>query len=150
VRIVKAIFVVVLLVSMLLLLLCSILAFTVGEPPAAVGIISAGTMALAIGVLCLGEAVSKSGSPAKWRGSDAKVGRLSSFAFGVGGCAMGIVFLGYDVLPEEYRIWGAAVFLSSWALALLGMWIDGRAYARKTRRNSQLRSGVNGTRGLDR
>ena len=27
---------------------------------------------------------------------------------------------------------------------MLGMWIDGRAYARDTRRNSQLRSRVNG------
>lgn len=143
-RTVEAILVVMLLVSMLVLLGCSILAFTVGEPPAALGTISAGTMALATGLLCLGEAVSKGGSRAKWRGSDAKVGRLSSFAFGIGGCAMGVVFLGYYLLPEQYLVWTAVVFLASFALALLGMRIDRRAYARETRRNSQLRSQVNG------
>jgi hypothetical protein len=144
VRTVEAIFVGVLLVSMLVLLVCSILAFTVGEPPAALGTISAGTMALVTGLLCLGEAVSKGGSCAKWRGSDAKVGRLSSFAFGIGGCAMGVAFLGYGLLPERYLLWSAVVFLASFALALLGMWIDGRAYARETRRDNPLRSQVNG------
>jgi hypothetical protein len=135
-RIVEAILVVVLLVSMLVVVVCSTLALTVGEPPAALGAISAGTAALAVGLLGLGEAVSNSGSPAKWRGSDVKVGRLASFAFGMGWCAMGVAFLGYDVLPERYLVWAAVVVLASFALGLLGMWIDGRAYARRAKRNS--------------
>jgi hypothetical protein len=74
-------------------------------------------------------AVGKTGPPAQGAHSDAKVGRLSSFAFGLACCAFGTLFLGYGWLPEQYRLWVAVVWLASLALALLGQWIDthGRA-----------------------
>jgi hypothetical protein len=136
VKTVGAILVIVLVVSMFIILVCATLALTVGEPPSALGTVSAGTALLAAGLLSLGEAVSKSGS-------GVKVGRLSSFAFGIGCCTMGIVFLGYYLLPERYMVWTAVVVLASFALGLLGMWIDGRVYERETRRNSQLWARVN-------
>jgi len=118
-------------VSMAVFLVCWLLVFTRLVELEALSVLSAGMALLSVGLLCLGEAFSRSGSHAKWRGSDVKVGRLSSFAFGVGFCAMGTVFLGYGWLPGEYRLWGAAVFLACWALALLGQFLDGRAYERQ-------------------
>jgi hypothetical protein len=58
---------------MFVTLVCGVLAFTVGKPPDALGLLSAGTAAMSVGLLTLGEAVSKSGSPARWRGTDVKV-----------------------------------------------------------------------------
>jgi len=134
VKTVKTILVVVLLVNVLVMLGCGVVAFMVGEPPA-LGAMSAGTMLLATGLLCLGEAVSKSGPIVRWRGTDVKDSRLSSFAFGVGACAMGVVFLGHGWLPERYGLWAAVVFLASLALALLGSRIKARA-SRDGRRNT--------------
>jgi hypothetical protein len=54
----------------------------VGRTTRRLATISAGTMLLAVGLLCLGEAPGKSGPRARWARSDVKVGRLSSFAFG--------------------------------------------------------------------
>src|SRR5262249_15580829 len=110
---IKAILVVLLLASMFVTLVCGVLALTVGKPPDALGLVGAGTAALSVGLLALGEAVSKSGSPARWRGTDVKVGRLSSFAFGIGGCAPGIAFLGYELLPERYLFWVGSIFIAS-------------------------------------
>jgi hypothetical protein len=93
-RTVAVILIVVVFVSMLGLAAGVIVAFALGEPPAAWARISGGTMSLAGGLLLLGAAVSKSAARGTWRGSDVKFGRLSSFAFGMGSCAMGVVALG--------------------------------------------------------
>ena len=133
---IKAILVVLLLASTFVALVCGVLALTVGKPPDALGLVSAGTAAMSVGLLTLGEAVSKSGSPARWRGTDVKVGRLSSFAFGISGCALGVAFLGYELLPERYLFWVGGVFLASFPLALVGQKIDGLASKRAARRES--------------
>jgi hypothetical protein len=130
---IKAILVIVLIVSMLAGLVCGVLALTVGKPPDALGRICGGAAALAVGLLILSEAVSKSGSPARWRGSDVQVGRLSSFALGIGACALGVVFLGGEFLPERYLLWLGIVFAASFPLALLGQKIDGFVHARTAR-----------------
>jgi len=95
-----------------------------GEPLA----ISCGVMLLVTGVFSLREAVDKTADRPKWARSNVKVGRLSALAFGIGSCAIGTVFLGYGWLPERYGVWATVVFLASFALGLLGQWIDGRAY----------------------
>jgi hypothetical protein len=130
---IKAILVIVLIVSMLVGLVCGVSALAVGKPPDVIGLICAGAAALAVGLLTLSEAVSKSGSPAKWRGSDVPVGRLSSFALGIGGCALGVAFLGAELLPERYLLWLGSVFIASFPLALLGQKIDGLVHTRLAR-----------------
>jgi hypothetical protein len=137
VKTVEASLVIVLVVSLFVSLVCATLALTVGESPVTLGSVSAGTALTAAGLLGLGEAVSKSGSPARWRGSGVKVGRLSSFAFGAGCCAMGVVFLGYDLLPERGLVWAGVVILASFALGFLGMWTDRRAHDRGARQSGQ-------------
>jgi hypothetical protein len=137
VKTVEAILVGVLVLSMLVFFVCGILAFAFRGPPAFPAAISVGTGLLAFGFLCLGMAVGKTGPHARVARSDVKVGRLSSFAFGVACCAFGTLFLGYGWLREHYGLWVAVVWLASLALALLGQWIDTRAYERKTRQNGQ-------------
>ena len=131
---IRAILVLLLLASMFVTLVCGVLALTVGKAPDALGLVSAGTAVMSVGLLILGEAVSKSGSPAQWRGTDVKVGRLSSFAFGIGACALAVVFLGYELLPERYLFWVGGVFIASFPLALVGQKLDGLADKRAMRR----------------
>jgi hypothetical protein len=130
---IKAILVVLLLASMFVSLMCGVLALTVWKPPNALSLVIAGTATMSVGLLTLGEAVSKSGSSARWWGTDVKVGRLSSFAFGIGGCALGVAFLGYKLLPERYLFWVGGVFIASFPLALVGQKIDGLASKRAAR-----------------
>ena len=130
---IKAILVALFVASMFVTMVCGVLGLTLGKPPDARGLVSAGIALISFGLLTLGEAVSKGGSQAKWRGTEVKVGRLSSFAFGVSACSLGVVFLGYEFLPERYRIWIGGVFAASFPLALLGQKIDGLAFKRAAR-----------------
>jgi hypothetical protein len=88
-----------------------------------------GLMALVMGIFELREATHRADG-GKWRRSDVPVGRLSAFAFGLGGCAIGVAFLGHGwltnrIVPGLVFFWA---FVASFALGLLGQWIDGRAY----------------------
>lgn len=131
---IKTILVVLLFAGMFVTLGCGVLALTVGKPPQVVGLVSAGTAMTSVGLLILEEAFGKSGSPARWRGTDVKVGRLSSFAFGIGACALGVAFLGYELLPERYLYWVGVALIASFPLALVGQKIDGLASKRAARR----------------
>ncbi len=119
-------------------LVISVLVWTGLVRPAEPMLIPGGVVLLVTGLFCLRGAADKTADRGRWRGSKVKVGRLSSFAFGVGFCAMGSVFLGFGwLLPQSYGIWAAAVFVASWVLAVLGQFLDNRAYEREVRRSSQ-------------
>jgi hypothetical protein len=133
---IKTVLVVLLFASMFVTLVCGVLTLTVGRPPDALGLVSAGTAMMSVGLLTLGEAFSKSGWQARWRGTGVTVGRLSSFAFGIGGCALGVVFLGYGLLPERHLFWVGGAFTASFPFALVGQKIDGLASKRAARRES--------------
>jgi hypothetical protein len=131
---IKVILVVLLLASMFVTMVCSTLGLVAGKSPNALGLVSAGIAVMSAGLLALGEAVSKSGSSARWRWTDVKVGRLSSFAFGIGCCALGVAFLGHELLPERYLFWVGGVYVASFPLALVGQKLDGLASRRAARR----------------
>jgi hypothetical protein len=102
-----------------------LLAWT-GRLPAQPLTISLGGMLLVTGLFCFGEAFSKSGSQAKWRRSDVRVGRLSSFAAGLWFGAGGVAFLGYGWLTEHIVPGILGAFAAGFVLGLAGLRFDRR------------------------
>jgi hypothetical protein len=63
-------------------------------------------MLLVTGLFFLGEAFGTSGPGTKWRRTNVRLGRLSSFAGGLWFGAVGVAFLGYGWATECDQIWG--------------------------------------------
>jgi hypothetical protein len=109
-------------------LVFGLLAWTGLLPPGEPLAISGGVMLLVSGLFCLRAAADKTAEAArgKWARSNVKVGRLSEFAFGVGFCSIGAVFLGSNRLPGWFGIAPFVLYVASWALAWIGAILDRR------------------------
>jgi hypothetical protein len=98
--------------------------------PADETVISGGTMALVVGLFSLREAFSTTAERGKWRHSEVPCGRLSSFAFGLGFCAVGVATLSYRWLIDQIvpGLVFFGTFIASFVLGLVGQQLDARRY----------------------
>ncbi len=112
-----------------------LLAWTRHVPPGEPLAITGGVMLLVTGLFSLREAFSTTDPHAKWGRSDVPCGRLTSFAFGLGFCAIGVTFLSHGWLTDRIvpGLLFVGAFVASFILSLVGSHLDeGRYGASRT------------------